>query len=157
MRSAFGLVLLLSLAACPNTDPAVFVEPVVTNPSCAVTGSSSLGYEVKGGFTLSLHLGARASGSSSVQVQSFSIVDASHDSVIDPLKLTADKMLPVTVDQDSTVVVSLSFDTAPALLMSDVIAKLCAGDMFIQGTIDDSLENRGTPVTSGPFRPTGCP
>ena len=146
-------LLFLLLAGCPHTDTAVFVAASIEAPAVTVTGGS-LGSNVKGSFELHLHLGARASGPSSVQLTSFSIVDAASAPIVSPLELTADRTLPVTVAQDSDEVVKLTFDTGADPLPMDVKTKLCAGMISIRGAIDDSLENTPTGVDSVPFSAT---
>jgi hypothetical protein len=156
MKYALGLPLFALLTACVNTDPAVFVTATLGEPALAVSGGS-LGTSAKGGFTLKLHLGARASGPSTVQLQSFSVVDTTNVAIIDPLKITTDKVLPVTVAQDSDVAIACAFDTGANPLPKAVKDKLCAGQIQFVGTFDDSLENTATSVESVPFQPTGCP
>lgn len=159
MRSPFTALLLLAaplLAGCPNTDAAVFVDPSIESPVVAVT-SSVLNTGVAGSFTLKLHLGARASGPSQVNIGQFSIMDASmKTALVTPLALDAGStQLPVTVAQDSDVTVALGFDD---LFEKDLAGALCdPAGIVVSGTIEDSLQNTATPVDSAIFHPTGCP
>lgn len=158
MRSKASPLLLLAplLAGCPNTDAAVFVEPAIESPALLVT-SSVLNTGVTGGFTLKLHLGARASGSSQVSVGQFEIMDASmKTALITPLPLDAGSTpLPVTVAQDSDVSVAFTFED---MLAKDVAATLCdPAGLVVSGTLQDSLQNTATPVDSAVFHATGCP
>ena len=147
----------LILSGCPNTDAAVFVEPTIASPAAQVSGGA-LGVSLKGSFTLKLHLGARASDASQVSITQFKILDENGmGAIVDPLPVSSKTMFPVTVEQDSDVDVDITFDTGTKPLPSDVEAKLCAGNVTIGGAIDDSLQDRSTPVLSAPFKPTGCP
>ncbi|MFT3774406.1 MAG: hypothetical protein QM820_54295 [Minicystis sp.] len=146
------------LAGCPNTDTAVFVEPSVASPTLTVAGSA-LGASVSGGFTLSLHLGARASGPSAVSLGQFAIQDATQTAdIVSPLTLdSGSTSLPVTVEPDSDVQVALTFDTGAKLLPADVKDKLCAAaGVVITGTLQDSLQDTSTPVDSAVIHASGC-
>ena len=152
------LALGLLLAGCPNTDAAVFVDPSIDAPTLAVQ-SSALGTGLHGGFTLSLHLGARASGPSQVSLGQFEIQDAQmKGAIVSPLVLDAGAtMLPVTVSPDSDVTVTLTFDTGAKPLPADLAAKLCdPAGVVITGTIQDSLQTGATPVDSAVIKATGC-
>lgn len=157
------LVLLLAaplLAGCPNTDAAVFVAPTIESPAVAITGNSLLGSGIKGSFKLTLHLGARASGPSSVSVPTFSIEDAKGSSSILPLAamLTSVPELPVNVEPDTDVDVSFTFDSGSKPIDKDLVPKLCdAAGVTIGGTVQDSLQDSPTPVDSAVIHATGCP
>lgn len=160
----FHLLPILVLAAAPlfagciNTDTAVFVDPSIDAPTVAIA-KLALGTSLSGGFTLKLHLGARASGSSMVQPGQFEIQDAAQTkTIVTPLVLDAGgTALPVTVDQDSDVEVKLTFDTGTKLLTGDLGTQLCdAAGVVITGVIDDSLQNTATPVTSAVVHTSGC-
>lgn len=149
---ALSLVCLLGAlagAGCPNTDAAVFVEPTIGDANVTVS-SGALGTNMKGSFELHLHLGARASGASTVNLESFTIVDANGNDAAD-LKLTSDMTLPVTVQPDSDVVITLSFDSGVNPLPASAKEALCSGPIEIQGAIDDSLQDTSTGVDSNAF------
>jgi len=149
--------LLLLLAAAPlmgciNTDTAIFVAPALDTPVVTVT-NNALGTGVSGAFHLKLHLGARASGPSSVTVGQFDILDAQQaGTIVSPLALTSTTQLPVAVQPDSTVDVSFTFDTGTKLLAADLGKKLCdVAGIVLGGRIEDSLQGTATPVASGVF------
>ena len=147
------------LLGCVNTDAAVFVAPTLSSPAATVT-SSVLGTGVTGGaFSLDLHLGARASGPSTVTLGAFSILDAEEmNSIVSPLSVQTDTTFPATVQPDSDVTASFQFDTGAKLFPTAVGAQLCASaGVVIGGIIDDSLAGRSTPVYSDVFHPSGCP
>ena len=157
LRFALLFALPVALCGCPNTDPAVFVDPTISSPE-ATLGGSVLGIELTGSCSLDLHLGARAAGSSYVTLDEFSLVTASDKSpIVTPLPVTTSPELPLTVDQDSDVVVAITFDTGNSLLPSSDKDAICApGGVVIQGAIDDSLADAPTPVFSAAFDPSGC-
>jgi hypothetical protein len=147
---------LAGLAGC-NTDTAVFVDPTVETPKVAVQ-AGLLGVGVSGSFTLDLHLGARASGSSTVTLGEFELVTGKDKSpVVSPLPLVGDKDFPLTVDQDSDVLVHFTFDSGKnPLPQSDEPALCGAGGVAVKGTIQDSLAGSSTPVFSASIDPSGC-
>jgi hypothetical protein len=154
--------LLLALAAlavtgCVSTDPAVFVDPTIESPSAAVSGGA-LGATVTGAFTLTLHLGPRASGPSTVALGAFSILDAGKSAAITAVQLApGTPSFPVTVDLDSDVTAKLSFDLGGKTLPTDAKTKLCdPAGVLIGGAIQDSLAGGSTPVFSAVLHPTGC-
>jgi hypothetical protein len=156
--------LALAASACVNTDPAVFVEASVTGPSAKITPSSvaGLGATLDGGFVLSLHLGARASGPSKVSLQSFSLTNADQTTTIVPTLPVAfsdsSQHDPVDVEPDTTVSVPLSFTSGNQLISAQEQTAICkAGGLRIVGAIQDSLQAGATPLTSQVFQPTGCP
>ena len=157
MRRLLLLPALAFLAGCPNTDAAVFVEPTVTEPALTVKGGT-LGVGLEGSFTLSLHLGPRASGPSQVSLGSFTLTDASQkETIVDSLAVATTTQLPVTVDLDSDVDVPFTIDTGSDLLPAEVKDKLCdPAGVVISGTIEDSLQNRPTPLASAVIHPS-CP
>jgi hypothetical protein len=144
--------------ACVNTDAAVFVDPTITAPTATVTGGT-LGATLKGGFTLALHLGPRATGPSEVSIGQFSILDAQQKaSIFSPISIAATtNMFPAKVDLDSDVTIPLTFDAGMKTFNDDVKAKLCdPAGIVIGGTINDSLQDHSTPVASAVFHATGC-
>lgn len=145
------------MAACIDTDAAVFVEPTITKPSAEVA-ALLLGVSLSGSFELSLHLGPRASGESRVTLGSFSLQSADETvTVIEPLPITSPAEVNFMIQPDSTTALTLSFDTGTSLLASDVLAKLCApGGVRVKGVVDDALKGGPTPVVSEPFTPAGC-
>jgi hypothetical protein len=146
------------LLGCPNTDTAVFVAPSLDNPACTVM-SSVLGTGItSGSFQLSLHLGARASGTSMVSLGKFSLLDASmKTTIVDTLNVSSTTHFPVAVAQDSTVTADFTFDTGSALLPAGDGTALCASaGVVIGGSIQDSLQDGQTPVYSDVFHPSGC-
>jgi hypothetical protein len=143
------------LAGCVNTDTAVFVDPTIDTPAATIT-SNALGTYITGGsFHLKLHLGARASGPSTVKLGEFSILDAQKKGdIVSPLDVTSTTQFPVTVQPDTDV------DADFTLVMStksigDVGTQLCdPAGVVIGGTIQDSLvEGTSTPVSSAVFKP----
>lgn len=150
-------VSVLWLAGC-DPDTAVFVEPTISAPSAAVQGGT-LGASLTGGFTLSLHLGPRASGASDVSVGAFDLLSADQTTtLVGPLPTVTEPASPIRVDVDSTVEVAVTFDTGADPIPSDVGDAICAaGSVVVSGTIQDSLEDAPTPVVSEAFAVAGCP
>jgi len=159
VRSLFALCLAssfaLCLTACVNTDPTVFVDPAIEAPAATVSGGV-LGTSLTGSFKLTLHLGPRATGPSQVSLGAFSILDAEQKgAIVASLPLQSSTTFPVTVELDSDVSVDLTFDTGSNTLPIDAQTALCdPAGVVIGGTIQDSLQNTATPVTSGVFKPT---
>jgi hypothetical protein len=150
--TAFSAV--LSIAAC-NTDPAVFVDAEVVQPTLAVD-PGVLGASVSGGFVLSLHLGARASGPSEVTLGALSVVDASGNVVYEPLPATPSESSPITVEPDSTVEITFAVDSGAEPVSDAVLQALCAGNVAIRVVLEDSLESGSSPIDSEPFAVVGC-
>lgn len=143
------------LVGCINTDTAVFVAPTLDTPALTVA-SSVLATSITGGFHLSLHLGARASGPSSVTPGQFDILDATQSkTIVSALTLDSAPTFPVTVEPDSTVDVTLTFDKGSNLLDTGAAKDLCMGaGVVIGGKIQDSLQDTATPVVSSIFHAT---
>jgi hypothetical protein len=141
--------------AC-NLDAAVFVEPAIESPRLAVEGGV-LGSALQGEFTLTLHLGARASGPSEVSFGAFSLVDADGLIVLDGLPVEPSRPSPILVEPDSDEVVVFTIDSGDEPIADSLTAAICAGDLAIRGILEDSLESGSSPVESELFVATGCP
>lgn len=150
----FILVGAAPFGGCVNTDPAVFVAPKIDAPA-AMEQSSVLVAAVTGSFVLDLHLGARASGPSMVTLGEFSILDAEQTTTIVPaLKLTGSLTTPIEVSPNSDENDDLSFSNEPS---TSAVSQLCAkAGVVISGTIQDSLLDSSTSVTSSVFQ-VSCP
>ena len=158
-RTVATLVALLGLGALGpacNLDAAVFVEPTIESPRLAIEGGV-LGSALKGEFTLTLHLGARASGPSEVSFGAFSLVDADGQVVLDGLPVEPSRPSPITVEPDSDEVVVFTIDSGDEPVADALAAAICAGDLAVRGTLEDSLESGSSPVESDQFAATGCP
>jgi hypothetical protein len=160
-----SLVLLAPLlAGCPNTDPAVFVDPSLSSPSLALSPSGGLGQGIQGGgFSIDLHLGARAAGPSTVTLGTFSVLDAELKGAIVPsLDVSAEGTSFSTgsavVEPDSDLLVSFLIPPATGTLPSTTVTELCASaGVVIGANIEDSLRGTSVPFYSSPFQTTGCP
>jgi hypothetical protein len=143
------------LAACVNTDTAVFVAPTLTAPSATVT-MVTFGTSLTGSFTLDLHLGARAAGPSTVTNPAFSIVDAqATGDIVSLSSVMGDKSFPLIVQPDSDTIVHFTFDSGNNPLMKSDYMPLCMpAGVQIKGAVTDSLGAPQTPFYSGPFNPT---
>jgi hypothetical protein len=143
--------------ACVNTDPTVFVEPTATKPEATVA-VGTLVVSLKGSFQLSLHLGPRATGKSTVSLGAVEILDAERKgAIVSALPVTTTPALPVTVELDSDVDLSCAFDTGDKSIADDARPKLCdPAGVVLGGTIEDSLQDRATPFASAVFHPAGC-
>ncbi len=161
-RAVRSLALLLvaatvPLTGCVSTDPSIFVAPTISSPAVTVE-SSALGTGItSGGFSLDLHLGPRAAGSSTVTLGEFSILDATMTTPIVPtLDVTSTTTFPVTVAPGSDVTASFTFG-GTATLMPPAPMELCASaGVVIGGTVDDSLAGKQTPMYSDVFQVSGC-
>jgi hypothetical protein len=156
-----GAAALLGSLGCGslNTDPNIFVELVsVTDFTVNVVEKGPLVTELTGGFTLTLHLGARASGPGEVNVQGFELISGDKNTIIvGSLPLVAkDATLPIEVEPDSDEVVTLEIDAKE--LAPDDGQKLCSfGKVLYRGSISDSLRGGTVPVESPePVEVTGC-
>jgi hypothetical protein len=141
-----------------NTDPSIFVDVEVTSPAVAVA-EQALGAEVTGGFTMSLHLGARAAGQTTVNVQGFELVSDDQNTVIvDALPLEAQgQLLPIVVEPDTDEDVDIVIDYGGDLIETEVGQKLCSfGTVRFRGSITDSLRGTTVPVLTDPVQVTGC-
>lgn len=159
MRSALvgsSFLVVMSMHLGCNTDAAVFVAPTVESPSLAIS-KQALGTKISGSLTLKLHLSARASGPSSVTLQSFSLKSADQKTVFaDALPFQADKPSPIAVAEDSTTSVTITIDTGANLLPTSVHDGACAGQVVVTGVLQDSLDTGATTFASAAFTPTGC-
>ncbi|EYF06437.1 hypothetical protein [Chondromyces apiculatus] len=147
-------VALSSAAGCVDTDATVFVDPSISEPQVLLT-SAALGTALSGDFVLSFHLGPRASGASEVTLQGFSLTDENQETTfVASLPVNAAATFPLTVGVGKDVSVDVSFSTEPD---SGIDANaLCGGTLArIVGSIQDSLQDGATPVTSEPFG-VGC-
>jgi hypothetical protein len=155
LRLLFTLPILL--AACVNTDAAVFVDPTIETPVATVAGGA-LGVTISGNFKLNLHLGPRATGPSTVTLGAFSILDAGQKAAITSIQIgSTSTQFPATVELDSDVTAAMPFDLGGKTLPADAKAKLCdAAGVIIGGTIQDSLLGGSTPFFSPIIHPAGC-
>ena len=153
---ALGLVSLGAALGC-DTSTAVFVAPSIETPALTV-GKETLGTTLKGTFDLVLELASRASGPSDVTIGSFSLRNADGTQVVfEPIPFTLDRAQPIEVLEDSEVRVTITVDTGTTLLPKELSDALCAGQVTIAGTIQDSLDPSGaSPVTSQAFTLSGC-
>lgn len=151
------LALPIFLAACVNPDQSIFIEPAIKNAT-AFVGTHPLGTSIKGEFTLNLHLGPRASGSSQVTLGAFSILDSGQTAAITSVQIEATATeFPVTVDLDSFSFVALTFNLGNKLLPIEAKGQLCdPTGVIISGTIQDSLLGGSTSFFSKIVHPTGC-
>src|SRR5262245_61581564 len=94
-----------------NTDPSIFVDLDITEPEVDVE-SKALGTVVTGGFTLHVHLGARASGPSAVDVQAFTLVSSDQNTVLlEALPLRAEgAQFPLEVQPNTDTDVAMVID-----------------------------------------------
>jgi hypothetical protein len=146
----------LSGATSCNTDAAVFVEADIES-SVVTVSQGALGTNIAGTFTLTLHLGARASGPSEITLGSFSIKNEAGDVLLDTLPVISDRPSPITVNPDTDESVTFAIDSGGEPLDEDLYPQLCAGKIVISGVVDDSLDPGPNPVDSEPFTATGCP
>jgi hypothetical protein len=150
------------LAACVNTDTAVFVSPkILPSPALTVTkfsfGGVPSGTLLTGSFTLELHLGARAAGPSTVSMVDFSIDDPQGNSIVSPIPGVADMTFPLVIQPDTTTDIHFTIDTGmkPLPLADSDMTHLCApAGVEIASAFNDSLAPPQTPVYSAVFNPT---
>jgi len=158
---AIVAALAFPLAGCPNTDPAVFIDPTISSPSLTVGMPSVLVTGItSGGFTLDLHLGARAAGPDTVKLGEFSLLNGSmSDTFVPSLQVNAGSGYTngsAVVDQNSDLVTAFTLSTQE--LSSSTSSAICgAGGVVFEGSIDDSLKGTTVPVYSDIFQPSGCP
>jgi hypothetical protein len=154
------------LLGCPNTDAAVFVAASIESPSLTVGMPGPLVSGITGGgFTLDLHLGARASGPSTTTLDPFSIVDTTmKNTLVSLIEVQASSGFTngsTTVQPDTSPSVPFTIQMKQlGTGMDDTFMQLCmAGQVVIAGGVTDSLMGgtTPTPVYSTPFTPTGCP
>jgi hypothetical protein len=131
-------------------------------PAPLVSGITTMG----SGFTLDLHLGARASGPSTTTLDAFSIVDSTMKNT-----LVSSIQVQASNGEFTNGSTTVQPDTSPSVPFTiqmkqlgtggdDTLMQLCmAGQVVIAGGVTDSLMGgtTPTPVYSTPFKPTGCP
>jgi hypothetical protein len=147
----------VALLGCPNTDAAVFVAPSLAAPQAAVK-SEGFGLSLTGAVTLNLHLGARASGPSEVDIGQFELMDAEQKgAIVTPLPVQAETSFPVEVVPDKDVSIRFTFDSGKTPLDEELEDELCdPKGVVVKGVIEDSLLDQPTPVFSGVFHVSGC-
>jgi hypothetical protein len=150
---AVAIAALAASAGC-NFDTAVFVDPEIETPAVTV-GKEALGTSLKGSFTLTLHLGARASGPSQVTLGAFSLKSADQTTAyVENLPIQASPAGSIGVAEDSDQTVQITIDTGTGLLPASAHDAICAGQVVVTGVIEDSLATSPTTVASNPFAPT---
>ncbi|MDI1432984.1 hypothetical protein [Polyangium sorediatum] len=157
LRALPALLLGLSslLAGCiGENEDVVFVEPRIEAPTVDVK-VGVLGATLTGSFKLTLVLGPRASGPSTVQVGAVAITDApNQQSLVSGLSLVSTTPFPVTVQPDSEVMIDFELDK---IIPEGTVDALCLpAGIRIAGTLQDSLQVGATSVASDVFNPTGC-
>lgn len=160
--SFLGAALLFGSAGCGSelsTDPTVFVEASVVNPTVDVVASSAIQKELQGGFTLMLHLGPRAAGTAEVSLDGFALVSLDQKTVIvDSLPLKAKgETLPIQVEPDSDEEIAIEIDDRK--LDQNEVNKVCSfSEARFTGSLTDSLRGGTAPVVTGPVNviATGC-
>jgi hypothetical protein len=149
----------LLLGCIDENEAVIFVDPSVPSvPSANITGSV-LGSTIEGSFQLRLVLGPRASGPSTVTLDSVVIKDASEQAAIGPvLAVVSSKPFPLTVQPDSDVTIDATFDLGSGTVDMATTTKLCdPAGIRISGAIGDTLAAGATPFVSDTFKPSGCP
>lgn len=144
-----------------NTDPTLFVTATAKDPMANVTKVAA-GTSATGGFTIALHLGARASGSADVTLNSFQITTTDKKTVVVdsvPLKPVG-ATLPVTLEPGDDEDLKVEIDLGSKLFTSDEGTKLCAfsspSSLIFTGSINDTLRGGALPLDSGVITVTGC-
>jgi hypothetical protein len=157
-----ALFALLACAAflqvgCSSLDAAVFVQPSIDAPEVNVN-PGVLGITLEGSFSLRLHLGPRASGSSEVSLGALSLASARDQAtIVSPLAVKTVAAMPIVVAPDRDVTTPFTIDAGGKPLPFDAKAKLCEpAGLVILGAVDDPLASAATPVSSAVFQPTGC-
>jgi hypothetical protein len=152
---------LLAGAGCSSnaldTDPTLFVAATVKSATVNVDQTNMLVATLNGGFTLSLHLGIRASSEAEVNVQQFELVSEDQNTIIVPsLPLTAKgQTLPIVVEPGSDEDVPITIEATE--LKGDEGTKLCSfGSVRYRGSLTDSLRGGTVPVLVDPVDVTGC-
>ncbi len=117
----------------------------------------TLGTRLAGGFDLLLELGPSASAATTVSLGAFALLRASDLSgLVQPLPLTSDVELPVSVGVGKRIDVHLTLDDQK-LLRADDEGRICAEPVVIKGTVTDSLSgDEVTNVSSPAFPAGGC-
>lgn len=159
----FFVPIVVALGACLgcdgiNTDPSIFVDVDVVDPTIGVE-TNALGTVVTGGFMMSLHLGARAAGSSQVNVQGFELISEDQNTIIvESLPLAAKgQPLPIVVEPDTDEDIEIVIDLGSDQLPQEVGQKLCSfARARYRGSISDSLRGTTVPVLTDPVDVTGC-
>ncbi len=151
----FSAALVALSTGCIDTDTAVFVDATIDNPSLTVT-EETLGTALDGSFELTLHLGARASGPSTVTFQSFSLESEDGTVLVESLPVSSPDQNAGVEPGGTDTVVTFTISTEDGLLESAVKDQICAGSVVVSGVIQDSLATSTTPVESEPFSPSGC-
>lgn len=140
-----------------DNEAIVQVEPSIEQPAVTVS-QGALGTGLSGSFQLKLMLGPRASGPSSVEIDSFELLSADQSkALVSPLEAKSSTAFPVTVELDSEQTLPFTIDLGAALLPANAYSDICgAGGVRIKGSIRDSLKDGPTPCVSDMVMPAGC-
>jgi hypothetical protein len=155
-RLGVALSVALILSGC-GSKSIVSLSASIQNADLAVA-QVALGTTLSGSFVLSLALGNRASGSTQVSLESFSLLSSADKStLIAPLKVTPQgATFPLTVGVGQTKNVTFQLDTSDTLQSSEKAA-LCAGPVLIVGTVTDTLGGgKSIDLSSSPVTISGC-
>jgi hypothetical protein len=154
-KVSWAAALSAALFGCGSKET-VSLSASVGNASLNVV-EQTLGTQLTGGFELSLEVGPEASGGSTVELESFSLVRASDKStVVSPLQVIPNATFPLSVGKGERKTVSFVLDDQKLLPASDKAA-ICAGPVQIVGTVKSSLNGGETePLASQSITPTGC-
>ncbi len=147
---------LISILVLGCGDRTVELTAAVEEASVQVE-QLTLGTRLLGSFELVLFLGRFSPESTSVSVETFSLVRASDQStVVSPFEAVAQSELPVLVEPDQTKRITFVLDDQSLRPAEDIDA-ICAGPLQVIGVVSDSFTESNTSLTSDPFDATGCP
>lgn len=156
LGAAASVLLPVLSGGCIDTDTAIFVDATIDSPTVNVE-EEALGVTLDGDFQLTLHLGARASGTSEVTYSSFALKTASGTVLVESLPASPSIPSPAEVEPGGTdTLVTFTIDTGTDLLPATLKDQLCAEQVIIAGILEDSLATSSTPVESEPFDVGGC-
>jgi hypothetical protein len=144
----------LALATGCGSKGAVSLSAHLEEPALTVV-SLPLGTSLSGEFDLVLELGSAAAEPTQVSLGSFSI-KSDAGILVDSLTVTADQRFPVAVSAGDSQRVHFSLDDSK-LVETSTAASICSAEIWLAGTVTDSLSGgKPTPVSSPTFLPT-CP
>jgi len=146
------------LAGCVDTDPdRVQLEARVENVELAVE-QTTLVTVLSGGLDVVLELGDLAEEGRTVErAPALTLVKESDRSLVRQIDALPDgEGFPMTIGAGETRRISFALTTENTL-HADQFDVVCAGNVVVAGSVDDSKTGHNVPFDSAPFKLEGCP
>lgn len=153
----FSLLFGASTMGCSTPSPEdLEVKLYVTHPQALLkSGSTLVGGNVEGSFTLEMALNPNAAESTTVHVDKFVLASTSGESFIDPISLPTGSKVDQTLASGDAASIDYAFQNPN--VSSALVDKLCAATLVFVATVNDSAQGRTKTVKSDSFTLGGCP